>query len=136
MKKKRNRKQGVNYIAFCWTIVGVKVIKMKWTKTCFKLMAQCKKVSDPGFEQTNHSSYEWFYLTGMGSSINDVTRFWTIFDTPPPIITNYITKSSVMLSQNHWTLPLRLWRHLWTTPNNLVWSTKIRTPKTVKVKLK
>ena len=42
-----------------------------------------------------------------GSSINDVTQFWTVFD--PPIFTLFITKVLVLPSQNHW--PLRPWRH-------------------------
>ncbi len=43
-----------------------------------------------------------------GSSINDVTKIWIIFDPPsPPIVTQFFTKTLVLLSQNPWhPLPL------------------------------
>ena len=55
-------------------------------------------------------------ILNLGSSINDVTQFWTIFEPSPPIVTCFITKSLVMLSHNPWPLHLRLWRNLWTIP--------------------
>ena len=47
---------------------------------------------------------------GKGSSINDVTKFWTIFVPIPP-------SSHVVI--NPWALPPRPWRHLWTTPKSM-----------------
>ena len=41
----------------------------------------------------------------FGSSINDVTHIWTIFDTPLPTVTPFSTKALVLSSQNPWTLP-------------------------------
>ena len=54
----------------------------------------------------------YFKKLCKGSSINDVTQFWTIFDTPPSIVNGFITTALVLLSQNPWQ---RL--HLWTAPN-------------------
>jgi hypothetical protein len=40
-------------------------------------------------------------ILSKGPSINDVTQIWIIFDTPsPPIVTLFITKALVMMSQN------------------------------------
>ena len=36
-----------------------------------------------------------------GSSINDLTQFRTIFDTPPIIVKLLISKALVLLAQNH-----------------------------------
>ncbi len=56
---------------------------------------------------------------GKWSSINDVTQIWIIFDTPsthrhpfhrPIGLRTGVTKSLTPL-------PLKSWRHLWTTPN-------------------
>ena len=40
-----------------------------------------------------------------GSSINDVTEFWTIFDPPPYIITRLINKAIVLFLQSPCTSP-------------------------------
>ncbi len=37
---------------------------------------------------------------GKESSINDVMQIWIIVDTPPPIVTLFITKPFVLLLQN------------------------------------
>ncbi len=39
-----------------------------------------------------------YFFTIM--SINDVTKFWTFFDPPPPIVTLLITEALALLSQN------------------------------------
>ena len=53
------------------------------------------------------------FIIRRGSSINDVTQFWTIFDPPPPL-SRFITKALALSSQNpRPSPPLRPWRHLW-----------------------
>ena len=52
----------------------------------------------------------------MGSSINDVTQFWTIFDSPsaPPIVTRFITKALTVVTNSMTpSPPLRPWRPLY-----------------------
>ena len=67
-----------------------------------------------GLQYTNGVEYN---ESNSGSSINDVTPFRTIFDSPSLIVTHYITKALILSSQNPWPpSPLRPWRHLWTTP--------------------
>ena len=39
-------------------------------------------------------------VISLGSSINDVTQFWTIFDLSSPIVTRFITIAFVLSSQN------------------------------------
>ena len=53
-----------------------------------------------------------------GSSINDVTQFWTVFGTLSPSSLFY-NKALIILLQNSWHPPPRPWCYLWTTPNNL-----------------
>ena len=69
----------------------------------------------------NLESIHQFIHLGKGSSINDATQFWTIFDplvAPPPLIMRLINRTLFMSSQNPWPpLYLRPWLHLWTTPN-------------------
>ena len=53
----------------------------------------------------NVDNESMFSFPVLGSSINDITQFWTIFDPPLPIITRFITKALELLSQNFWPLP-------------------------------
>ena len=49
------------------------------------------------------------------------SRKFRQFLTPTPIVTRFITKASVLLSQNPWPpSPLRPWRHLWMTPKHYI----------------
>ena len=50
----------------------------------------------------------WLYIVykrRYGSSKNDVTQFWTIFDIPSPIVTLLSPKTLVLWSQNLWHPP-------------------------------
>ncbi len=54
-----------------------------------------------------------FYI---GSSINDVTQFWTFLTSSLPVVKLVTFKTLILLSQIPCPFSLKTWRRLWTTP--------------------